>query len=323
VLCVLAARRDRALLPGRDRAVLPPRSLLLSIGAGAGTGVALNVLFNEFRYGTIRNIVYLDPLTTNHIPSRQLEFAVAGWLSPTSGIAWFWPGAFVVFVLVVALAIAALVRRRPWRDWLPALVAVGTIVAMVAGLGLWFSPFGWIAYGPRLAVPLLPAALAVTLLTASPLLASAARSLLRRATDRTGDEPAHTGCGGGRGRSIRLVPLVLLAAVFTAVGWPQYGAPWSYPEAVQELVAPDATCGSIMKVIIQDGIPRYYHCASHVMWRLHPATLDDAALRGGGAVGAARGLAATASFLLVAAALTGLAAGDRRSGSATSAVPRT
>jgi hypothetical protein len=297
VLAVLVARR------AGER--LPPRRLLVSIGAGALVGVAVSALFNEFRYGTIRNGAYLDPLGRTPGLVRKLEFAAGGWFSPSAGIAFFWPGATILLLGVAVLGLVALAARRPWRRWLPPLLSVGVAVAMVGGLALWYAPFGWLAYGPRLAVPLLPAIVVVALSTGAPLVARGIQAVFgRRVRPVAGAVPA---------RGVRVVPLAVAALLFAAAGWPQYGAPWSWRASIEELIAKDPHCPGIMQVRIDVDRAAYFRCISDVMWRLHPATLDDAALRGEGSVAAGRAMAAAASFALVAAALAAIATGPRGS----------
>jgi hypothetical protein len=290
-LCVLIARR------GAER--LPPWRTVLSIGLGALAGVAVNVLFNQFRYGTYRNGAYLMPKSRTPGLWRKVEYAAGGWFSPSAGIAWFWPIATGLLLTVLVLSLVALVRRRPWHRWLPPLLAVGVAVAMVAGLAFWYSPFGWLSYGPRLAVPILPAAVVVATSTGAPLLGRAIRTVFarRHRPDRP-DRPA----GGAR-----IVPIVLAALLLAAMGWPQYGVPWNWQWPLRELSTKDSVCPGIMHAPIEQDKALYYRCVSDVMWRLHPATLDDAASRGVGPVAAARVTAAAATLALAAGGLAAVA----------------
>ncbi len=51
--------------------------------------------------------------------------------------------------------LAATDGRRRWRSVVPWAV-LGVLAAELAGLALWYSPFGWIGWGPRLTLPLVP-----------------------------------------------------------------------------------------------------------------------------------------------------------------------
>ena len=118
--------------------------------------MALNATFNIFRFGTPRNLLYLDPQL--HTPGvvRKLEFLSAIFASPSSGVLWFWP-----FFSAIAVSATAIGVHRMWTrcgatgTYLPVLAVTGIMLLWFAGLSSWYSPFGWIAYGPRLEVPLL------------------------------------------------------------------------------------------------------------------------------------------------------------------------
>lgn len=285
VLCLLAARHDDELLP--------PRRILVALGLGTAGGLAATAAFNVFRFGSLRNLFYLDPMFRTPGLGRQVEYAVGGWLSPVAGIAWFWPLATLLLVVSTVLAVVAAARRRPWPTWLPTLVVVTVVVGFVGGLALWFAPFGWITFGPRLAVPLLPGAVVVVLLTAAPPLGDLARKVVR--------SPA------------TVVGAALLVA---ALGWTQYGAPWTHAAAVNQLISADDSCPNMTKLSLQEDPATQFRCTSHVMWRRHSATLDDAALRGGAPALAGRLLAAGATLALTIAALTALREPPRRRRSA-------
>src|SRR5262249_19753358 len=64
----------------------------------------------------------------------------------------------VILAGVLVLGLATLARRpRDIRRWAPP-VAVAAVTAAFTGLlASWWSTFGWIAWGPRLTLPLLPA----------------------------------------------------------------------------------------------------------------------------------------------------------------------
>jgi hypothetical protein len=281
LLGLLAARRDEEFLP--------PARVLVALGVGTFLGLSATAAFNVFRFDSLRNVFYLDPAFRTPGLGRQLNYALAGWFSPAAGIAWFWPTATLLGALAAALAVFAAAQRRPWRVWLPTLGALAVLIAFVGGLALWFAPFGWISYGPRLAVPILPAALVALLLTGAPMLSTATRRVLRSP-----------------------VAIIGAALVVAALGWAQYGAPWSYWPAVQQLIAADTSCPVMTQFSLQNDPDTYFRCTTHVMWRLHSTTLDDAALRGDVAATAGRLLAAGATVALTAAALGGLVGPPRR-----------
>ena len=267
------------LLAGRNEedTILPPWRVWVPLLVGIGVGEFLNLGFDELRFGVDKNLNYLEPLFRVPGLERKLNFLAALWVSPSAGVLWYW---WVTALLLLAVAVAAIVglirAPRLVKIWLPPLLAVATVVAFSVGLADWYSPFGWVTYGPRLMVPILPAGLTVALYTGGPLLASAAR------------------------RASSSVIGVGVAAVAVIVGgWAQFGAPWSWMAAILRLQAPSSSCPDLTQVIIQSGAGRYYHCVQALMWRLHPVVIKAAATAGSGVAWLARILGALASLLLV------------------------
>jgi hypothetical protein len=270
ILGLLAGRRHEDLL-------LPPRRVLLPLLIGIGMGEILNVGFDEFRFAADKNLTYLQPILRTPGLERKLDFLAGIWVSPSNGALWYWPLAVIVIAAVTVVSLARLTRSPGKVDvWLPPLLAVATLVAFSVGLADWYTPFGWISYGPRLMVPLLPAALVVILYTGGPSLAEPIRRVLSRLS----------------GVGIAVVAVVL-------VGWPQFGAPWSWWPAVTRLIKASGGCPSLTKLILQNSVSRYYHCSELVMWRVHPIVLKAAATAGGGDALVARLVLSVASVVLV------------------------
>jgi hypothetical protein len=272
LLTLIAGRQD-------GDGLLPPRRILLPAAAGIVSGTALSLAFNVFRFGTPRNLLYLDPQLRTPGLTRKLGFLAAEWLSPNAGIAAFWPLATLVLVVT---GIATIVRLRrairgrtiAWRSWLPGLTLAVTVVTFTAALTSWFTPFGWITYGPRLAVPLLPASVLLALVVEGDTFLDAISWLGRHAA------------------VLSFGVLVLVTA-----GWAQYGAPWRHGPAVQALIAADDQCPRMTDYNIQQDVDRYYRCSWHTMWRLSPSVLRVAATGGSTAADAGRVLAAAATGL--------------------------
>ncbi|ATB38693.1 hypothetical protein CYFUS_004128 [Cystobacter fuscus] len=152
------------------------RGRLVGSAAAVVLSGALSAAFNLFRFGTPYNARYLMEAGWGPSVLVQLEQLVALWVAPNAGLLFFWP--FLV-VLLAALAIA--VTRRVWRGEAAAvsalpLVGVAALVGMMCVLlSRWWAPFGWWAWGSRLVIPWLPAALLVLLYA----YAGTAESLLR------------------------------------------------------------------------------------------------------------------------------------------------
>ncbi|MGE0614751.1 MAG: hypothetical protein AB7P04_03850 [Bacteriovoracia bacterium] len=124
---------------------------LIAAGAGLGLGVVANLLFNFFRYGTYRNTVYLNL----KMPPVDAIFSTmtGSWFSPSGGHFWFWPVFFVTFVGLLGVGLGR--RSPPWRRGFSALILLAH-VGLTLGFSLWWSPWGWMAWGHRLYLPWIP-----------------------------------------------------------------------------------------------------------------------------------------------------------------------
>ena len=263
--------------PGRW---LPPRKVVIALCAGAVVGAMLIAGFNQFRFGQAINAFYLDPLFRTPGLGRKFGFLAAEWFSPSAGLFWYWPIATAVLFLCTGLAVISGVRR-PARleNWGPGIAIALMAVGFTAGLAAWFSPYGWIAYGPRLAVPLIPGLVIAALHVAGAPLEALVRSVLRP-----------------------VAGLAIVAALIVAAGWPQFGSAWSYGPAIQDLIAGDTVCPNMMDTPIEKDAALYYSCTEHRMWRLHALPIDEAATEGGSVALTGRLLLATVAISLLASA---------------------
>ena len=116
---------------------------------GLAVGILTASLFNVVRYGKVISPNFFE--SELHTPgvARKLEYAVGVLVSPSGGMFVFWPAASV---LVLAACILALRRRHDVDVW-PAVVLLLVILGLTIGFASWWTPFGWSAIGPRLALP--------------------------------------------------------------------------------------------------------------------------------------------------------------------------
>ena len=225
------------------------RAPVLAVVAGsilaAGTVAALNLL----RWGVPTNAAYnWDPYTT---PLSQVPRSAAGLLaSPQGGMIVFWPAAALVLAANVMLAIRAARRPKGERlhDLWPALLILATGVMQLVVLAFWWAPFGWSAWGPRLALPVVTGLAVLTIW-------------------RYQDEFHRALTWVGR-RAWALVPLaaVLLFSALTNLGAllrPLIGV-FSNP-------APDGICPDIP--FSESTVDGYYRCLNHVMWHYDPPVI--------------------------------------------------
>ena len=93
------------------------RPRLVAIAVGTGTGIVVNTAFNVFRFGSVRNTLYMrSGLYVPDIGVGTKSF-VAQWFSPNGGLAWFWPLAPVLVFTIAGIASRGVARSRGnvWR----------------------------------------------------------------------------------------------------------------------------------------------------------------------------------------------------------------
>ena len=122
---------------------------LAGLAAGLAFGITAASLFNVVRYGKVISPNFFEPKLHTPGVARKLEYAAGVLVSPSGGMFVFWP---VVSVLVLVACAVPFLRRRN-ADIRPALVILAVILGLTIGFASWWTPFGWSAIGPRLALP--------------------------------------------------------------------------------------------------------------------------------------------------------------------------
>ena len=146
-IVLLAAGVLAVRLRTEDRALL--RAPALATLAGVVIGFLATVGFNEWRYQSWRNVVYID----EHPRPPGLDFvAKAGtaiWASPSGGLLVYWPLMLILVPLVVA-AVVGIVQTGPRSMRLGRAAVLAALLINTAILADFAAPFGWVAWGPRL-----------------------------------------------------------------------------------------------------------------------------------------------------------------------------
>ena len=231
-----------------DDALLPPKRFTITAVAAGITAVAINAAFNVFRFGSVRNLLYLDPSFQTPGVVRKLDFLSAIFASPASGVLWYWPLFSVLALSATAIGIHELCSRREKpRDYLPVLSVTGVMLVWFAGLSAWFSPFGG---SPSVRVSRYPCWWAHRCLC----LHGRRRDYYASAAVATS---AAFGCGAASGRidsvlcSLELVPGIL------------------------QLIAGRGSCPDMTRLDIHGNTDQFYRCAHQFMWRIRPSVFDD------------------------------------------------
>ena len=216
---------------------------------GIISGLVLNGLFNVFRFETWRNTMYLGEELRTEGLVRSAAYFVGQFISPSSGLLVFWPvWSSLLVVSVMAMSFRA---RGDGIEW--GLLAVFiAIVTSSASLAVWYSPFGWLALGPRLMVPVLPATgfLMIEFLEDSRnLFKTKAKHLALKVT----------------------LAASTLASIVLVV--PLTFSPWTWSRGVSALIQPSDDCIGFLNAPIQSEKAAYYACADEMMFRFTPSVV--------------------------------------------------
>jgi len=137
------------LLVAARRTELRVRGQFVGLAAGLFAGIVTASLFNVVRYGKVISPNVFEAQLHTHGIGRKLEYVAATLVSPSGGMLVFWP---VAAVLVLAGCIVVL-RSNDRLRVAAAVVVLLVVAGLAAGFASWWTPFGWAAYGDRLAVP--------------------------------------------------------------------------------------------------------------------------------------------------------------------------
>jgi hypothetical protein len=156
LLCALAARSNE---PRLFPLLRKEQGRLAALAVGLALAIVLIAAVNLFRYGVPYNAQYLREASWGPRWLEQPPLLAAQWFAPNGGLVFFWPS-----FVAASVALGVSLWRRPFDDAsrraFRVLVGVaGLLVLLTVALSKWWAPFGWWAWGPRLLVPWLPAAL--------------------------------------------------------------------------------------------------------------------------------------------------------------------
>jgi hypothetical protein len=232
------------LFAGRDsiKFWLPPRRVWLPISFGVLFGIASNLAFNQFRFGSFQNLLLTSPELRVPTWKLRFEFFIGQWISPAAGLFWFWPIVSIILLFSIAVGVRSL-RSNPRKPlvWLPPFLMPCVAVVLTFGLANWFAPFGWTAYGHRLAVPLLPALLIATLFNIGDSVEIVLNKIARH----------------------RLISTVSIAGIIL-LALPMLFTPWAWRDGLSNLQPSEPQC--LEPIYIEQTPDLYYRCITDTMW---------------------------------------------------------
>jgi hypothetical protein len=139
----------------------PRLHALAPVLGGSAAAVLANAAFNWFRFGTPRNLTYLHPAARVTRPGHVAQQLVAVLVAPNGGVLVFWPALLVVIGAAVGIG-----WHAPAETRLRLAGAAAALLGFCLVAAAWFAPFGWVAWGPRIVMPVVPAVALVVLLAA-------------------------------------------------------------------------------------------------------------------------------------------------------------
>ncbi|HRY30057.1 MAG TPA: hypothetical protein P5079_08500 [Elusimicrobiota bacterium] len=216
--------------------------------------LTLNTSLNYFRFASPINTFLLNTPVLR-VPNWEIQWSFfAGiWLSPNGGVLFFWFPMFTMLVLCLWTAAktvfgdSVVSGKKLLTRLAPAIAVLLTLFGLTWGFSHWFAPMGWVALGPRLLLPWLPA-VAYLMLSAYP-----------------GDvEKVILTLFENRNRAIA----VYIAMVFCTL--PQFVILFK-PSLLDVFFLPDKNCPRIADVM--ENVDYYYACINHLLWFKKPLFL--------------------------------------------------
>jgi hypothetical protein len=147
-ICVLVVRETRLHIAIKK---------LLVTGVASCAGLSSIFLFNIWKYGTIINGHYADPI--RRVPGTVLKIknVFAIWISPSGGVLPFWLLGGLLSLSIPVISIWF--WRSDIRRAIAGSILLGTLSFQTFLLASWYAPFGWVTWGPRLILPIVGATL--------------------------------------------------------------------------------------------------------------------------------------------------------------------
>jgi hypothetical protein len=246
---VVAALGLLGLVLARRRTKRPIAHHVAWGAAGVVLAFVVTSLFNVVRFGSVLNTNYLQ--SEFHTPgvSRKLELAAGLLVSPNGGIFVFWTSASVLLLTACLVPFTPRLRRLHSNlDTRPALVLLLASLGLIFTLASWWTPFGWLAWGPRLTLPWMLPLVLLALVAYGEQLTELARRLVAP-----------------------MWRLLLVVVAFGALTLPHIGYLWQPEATTARFFSPnDPHC----KGRGPFGSARHYSCLREQTWFRRPMLVD-------------------------------------------------
>ena len=240
-------------LHGRSRSAWRPA---VGVATGFAVSAAAFAWIDRFRGGAVSGDAVVWVAERARLPDffQRMEHLAGLFVAPNAGIVWFWPLAVATLGAATVIAWRARSRRDPRS--LGALGVAAVVLLLLAGMASFYSPFGFIGWGPRYLIPWVPALLVL----AVALFGEEIEAVLARATML------------GRPAAAVLAVLIVLA------GLPHIASRLDLVP-YDRLYLPDDGCPARLMDPAQwydtfGGMSSYYDCIRHMAWEKRQIFLD-------------------------------------------------
>ena len=208
---------------------------ILAFVSGVVIGFGCVCLLNIWRFGTWKNLNYLNP--DFRTPGLVLPVRVYGslWFSPSGGVLVIWFLATFVSLVVPILVISSSAKVFSFKNISPMLIFLVPLGQSLL-LAKWYSPFGWVSWGPRTMIP--------TIAISSMSCCLAYPGALEKLT-----------------RLKILIPLAILSLISLGASLGFLNRP---SEVMADFLTPNASCPTMP--VLQLDRDYYFRCLEAVIW---------------------------------------------------------
>jgi hypothetical protein len=221
----------------RGHGIVKTLTSLIPILLGCSLSFIVNCLFNYFRYGTFQNILLLQDFFIVDSNYQRLISFLGIWISPGGGILFFWFSFFAFLFLNLFLTFQ---KKQSFYKLAELSLLAIVLIGLSVGFATWFSPFGWISWGPRLILPWLPS----TLLLVMIICADETNQLLKILIDK-------------KWKQISLILLLFSTSLHNVVVLLHY-------DLFPNFFITSGACSNMFLELLETTL--YYKCLNYFMW---------------------------------------------------------
>ncbi|MEC4807407.1 MAG: hypothetical protein SAJ72_24520, partial [Jaaginema sp. PMC 1080.18] len=237
ILLGLVAALEKSKYKDREHRIFDTLTSLIPLLLGVSLSFIVNCLFNYFRYGTFQNILLLQDFFIVDSNFQKLISFLGIWISPGGGILFFW---FFFFTFLFLNLFLTFQKKQPFYKLAELSLLAIVLIGLSIGFATWFSPFGWISWGPRLILPWLPSVLFLVMI----ICADETNELFKNLTSK-------------KWKQISLISLLFVTSLHNVVVLLHY-------ELFPKFFLTSGACSNMFLELLETSL--YYKCLNYFMW---------------------------------------------------------